>query len=424
MQLLLFLLSLGLWTTIVALHFRKLPEMILIWAAIGFFFYAGFIFAALDGTPYSETTLTEALWFSIAFNSSYIIFLTFISALLPRFLTSPHLITGGARRFARNASRDWQRFTNLILFILLALVALTSFLLMRETGSPFGQNWRDNKEIEGYIFLQNTYFAVACAPYLLFLAKRRLYAICAAGLCFIFVIQFQSRSLLLPAAMPFVIHYIFVNRKILKGLVGSVLFVLIAFAVQQLRYVFSDLEVNTESVSAIFSNAATTIGEGGGDLSIIETFFFVIERGHLINGEGEGRTFLRLLFFFLPSGGLKPPDFTYEIWNAVTGLYGMGGSLHPTLYGAYYADLGWPSLVLIFILFVPFLLLRTFSVYFRMEYIQFIGPLSMGAVLVARGSLYNGIVAMIVPILLLIIIRTASRFRSRKNAEWTHSASA
>jgi len=90
-----------------------------------------------------------------------------------------------------------------------------------------------------------------------------------------------------------------------------------------------------------------SIESGSGELGLRRAFYYFIQNNNQFEGFGTGATYLRMILVYLPSKltfGIKPDDFAQTMGSAV-GM-GAGGSMHPTLFGDCYANLGWAGILL------------------------------------------------------------------------------
>ena len=379
-------------------------KMIFFWLAICFLFYlpvtVDYFFA------YERRFIVnDVLIFSLIFNSFYLI--------------CGYLI--------KSKSRDGFDFKkvgditelelNITLIIFFSSIITPVLMVYFKFGGFFISGWRDAKSIPYYLLFLYLYYFSSIALYISWMVMRKkitTFMIILASV--VFIMTFQSRSLLLPLLFPMFYHYLYFQGNIGKWkvmLIGSV-FLFLFFLLQQFRYVgLSEFDLDTA-----VQNVISLISEGNGELSIIDVFYYLIESGSNITGYSEGWSYLRMMFFFLPTGwmDIKPNDFSYEIWNAYTGIHGVGGSLHPTHYGMVFGNFGWFGCLLGAILLAAFSRMYDVTVFtFKVNGLLVLSSFLSGSVLMARGSLYNGFMVVILGLMLGIALNIIkkTRFKSR-----------
>lgn len=367
-------------------------KMIFFWSAICFLYY----FPISIDYYYSHennVTIHNVLLFSLMFNIIYLLF-------------------GFAFKRQGNdsfnaVSLGWVTKFDLyfLCFIFFVSVTIPIFLVYIKYGSFLNIGWRDTKSIPYYlIFLYLYYFSSISLYISLSVFKEKLVSISIIILALFFVLTFQSRSLILPIIFPIIYHYLYFHNGLgrLKVILLGGVFLLSFFLLQQFRY--SGLD--NFSIELALSNIAEQIVRGEGELSIIDVFYYLMERGEYVVGFSEGWSYLRVFFFYLPAGlfDIKPLDFSYEIWNAYTGIYNVGGSLHPTHYGMAFGNFSWLG-----VLFGPiFLILFSVAYDFIIKSLNINGLMVIssflsGTVLMARGSIYNGFLVVIIGLFLGVL---------------------
>lgn len=375
------------------LHSWVLKEGQLIWLSLGVFFYIPVAASLWVPVSYFSEQILEVLVGAIIFNFVYVILLIGVSwgvewrgSKLPFYsLSAPHWLS-------------------CVMFFVLLLNALgCAVYSWISFGSVLGGNWWDTR-ITGWLGLLQIYSFLlsAICVYLLYIEGRYYLFLISLALAFYIVFLFKARALMLPIVTPFVFHILLVKKRLVWVLFFGALLLFAAIILQNIRYVYGGGVVDP---LIIFEKSLQSIAEGSGEFSLIKPFFYSLAHRDELDGYGEGWTFLRIIFFWSPSDlGLKPPDFTYSIWDLYTGERGIGGSLHPTLYGVYHLNFGW-----LYGLAAIFLVLQQVFIYLLLwafklpPYVAWSG-MGAGYVLMARGSYYNGFLQLLLVVVPVVVL--------------------
>lgn len=101
------------------------------------------------------------------------------------------------------------------------------------------------------------------------------------------------------------------------------------------------------SISGLLSRISGMLKDDSGELGLYKWFYYFIMHNNSFKSFGRAHTYLRMLMVFVPTRfafGLKPDDFAIAMGSAA-GM-GPGGSMHPTLFGDCYANLGFAGIFL------------------------------------------------------------------------------
>lgn len=385
-------------TYLLALYFHSLVlrEGQLIWLSLGVFFYVPVAASLWVPSSYFSEQIFEVLVGAIIFNFVYVALLIGVSW--------GARWGGGKLNLYSSSAPHGLSYTMFFILLLNALgCAVYSWISF---GTVLGGSWWDTR-ITGWLGLLQIYSFLlsAICIYLLYLEGRYYLFLVALGVAFYIVFLFKARALMLPIVTPFVFHILLVKKRLMLVLFFGALLLFAAVILQNIRYVYGSGVVDP---FVIVEKSLRSIVEGSGEFSLIKPFFYSLAHRNELEGYGEGWTFLRIIFFWSPSDlGLKPTDFTYSIWNLYTGERGVGGSLHPTLYGVYHLNFGW-----LYGLAAIFLIVQQLFIYLLLWAFKlpvYVGWSGMGAgyVLMARGSYYNGFLQallVVVPIVVLCFL--------------------
>lgn len=277
--------------------------------------------------------------------------------------------------------------------------------LVKTSGGLFDSTWSDTLVINSTLQEFGNYFMYAGAGglSLAYFSNHRLHLILfLIGVAYAIVVV-RSRTLLIPACMPFILKYLYEGGGVLKKmkfLAISVFAGFLIFFAQQFRYIGALTSVRDVSVSDLMEGAVLKIAAGQGEFGLRYAFYEFIENGRTHPGFGEGRTYKRLALFWCPTtlldsvglAHIKPRDFAMDMYDNYEPIADTeGGTMHPTIYGDMYANffefgiLGGPSLVLFM-----YLLERLFAKISPAVECAMLTSLGLAYMLFARGAVYNG----------------------------------
>lgn len=242
--------------------------------------------------------------------------------------------------------------------------------------------------------------------------QRRWFGFALSSLLTIFTtLLMGSRLFIAPAFTPIIFlgltSRIRVRNFILAALAAGILIFLI-YEIQTLRWSENRSLTNLFLPSAIqstFERIAT--GNEKGDLELRSGFYFVIREMPRWFPFGNGQTYLRLLMFPVPtslSGGLKPPEYTQQLYNYYYPHQAdLGGTQHPLLYGDSYANFGVAGIGTGFLWGSLFGMLDRWLKR-RPAWLATIllSPISCFAIFLARGAVYSSVVFLVYGSLLML----------------------
>lgn len=167
------------------------------------------------------------------------------------------------------------------------------------------------------------------------------------------VLVTRNRVLVIPAFVS-VITYIITKIKririktIFLGIFAGILVIYIVYGIRIFRHYGSIQQfVNNFTFSDFIGRINNYLLTDNGELGLREYFYYFIDRNNNFEGFGYGAGYLRMLLVYIPtrfSLGLKPDDFAQTMGAAVGKA--AGGSMHPTLFGDCFANLGWFGVLL------------------------------------------------------------------------------
>jgi len=320
----------------------------------------------LCGTfDYDPVTMLQASLFVVLFNTAY---------LVARIITS-----GGKNQNTlnfREQSEDNQqtlRSTRSLHLVTILCICIFASLFIRVVfavlffGGLEATSWAafyalphspyDFNMISILLGVSDTLLLAAGGIVLTFWISRKYFSSIACMLAILgYAIITRNRVTILPVLVSIILLYISKNKKIgIKQVLSlAILAICIVYTVDglrvfrhygtvaQFREMFDFRDFNRRVWQMI------TTGEG--ELGLRNIFYYFLEHDNRFPQFGEARTYVRLLLMPLPSKysfGLKPPDFAVSMGSAYIGDFSNTMiSVHPTLYGDCYANLGWFGILL------------------------------------------------------------------------------
>lgn len=228
----------------------------------------------------------------------------------------------------------------------------------------------------------------------------------------IIIAFYKSRSIIILGLLPLMYYMFFWNRN-KKLLLLSILFApIILLTTQMLRALrYQGSLVNFDFNKLILdtsSNLKLLFLEG--DFAVINVFFNIIRDCHNVNWCGDF-TLLKSLAGLLTSlSGVKTLE--YYLYDYYVNP-GLNGSLHPTLFGFLYGDFG-GYFGFLFFIFLGFIS-ACISKYFLTSrfFFLFNGFVMYFVLFMARGSVYNSLIFIILAFVILFLITNIKLIKVR-----------
>lgn len=161
------------------------------------------------------------------------------------------------------------------------------------------------------------------------------------------------------------------------------------------------------------------IVEGDGELSLRKAFYHFIEHNNQFQDFNQGHTYIRLLLIAIPTSlsfGIKPDDFAIAMGSAwINNPYNTNYSMHPTLYGDVFANFWWWGVIAaffwaLFSFFIDHISERRSRTVTDVLYVVFASMY----IIIARGSVYNGVFNAYISCLIIMTVYVISRIRIRR----------
>lgn len=259
----------------------------------------------------------------------------------------------------------------------------------------------------GIAYIIYSYLFTMCIPFCFLAYKYKRYYMFATAVVIVvaLLLIFRVRSFIISITVPFLLAYIYNNKLKINFsrivlVLSSVIFIIwLILGVHVLR-IYGTIEniISESSFSEFNDYSYGLLFSKYGEFGLRNAFYFFIDNDNNFSNFGIGRGYIRLLMLPIPSfilPGIKPNDFAMDMAFAYDPIASAAGinSMHPTLYGDCYANLGWIG---IFLGAFWALITLFFDRLTRKINIQIIGisiyvAIVYAFVLIARGAIYNGI---------------------------------
>lgn len=220
----------------------------------------------------------------------------------------------------------------------------------------------------------------------------------------IIVLFYKSRSIIILGLLPLMYYLIFLtkNKKYLSLvlLIGPLILLATQF-LRALRYQGALVNFDYSKLMSDFSfNMKMLFIEG--DFAVIGTYFNIIRDCSLVTWCGNFTLLQSLAGVLTQFNGVKTLEYyLYDYYVSP----GNQGSLHPTLFGFLYGDFG-GYLGFTFFVFLGFLRSYISTFILDNKYFFIFNGFAMYFVLfMARGSVYNSLIFILMAIIMLLIVR-------------------
>lgn len=333
---------------------RRKSPVVFLWATLMIMFGIMHPFGMLSGAAeYSPAAMDDASVFVLVFCIIY------ISA---RELSVMALnVDFGSRLAWKNLApkcREDRGKGIALLFLIVISYMIISFA--SQSGGLLNTSWGGAREIAAdasYINLGQLasilFFSTAGIGCFLFMRGNKALAIAMWIGILVLVLVTRNRIQILPLLVGIIALVLFrleriTIKHVVLAVVAAVLVILIVYGLRAFRY-YGTLQnfFETFRLEDFIEQIAIFFRTDNGELGLRQWFYYFIEHDNDFNAFGEGNTYWRMALVFVPtqfSFGLKPDDFA-QAMGAAVGL-APGGSMHPTLFGDCFANLGWGGVFL------------------------------------------------------------------------------
>lgn len=317
-------------------------------------------------------------------------------------------------------------FQYFIVFLFFISLVILFFAVYKSTnGHVFSYSWATKHGSDGnnIFFLISSYLFIAfsCSVFITLKTGERKLFYFSVLLAILYVLLIRSRGFIVPVLLTFVFYYLVYQRKYLSSLYIGVGFLLIFFIMQQIRYLGELNNISDLNISVVMNNIVNKISDNDSEFSLKNAYYYFIQNYDVLRNSynfGDYYTYRRILFFWDGFDlGLKPKDFTNKMYLAYYGGTNpliSNPTLHPTLYGTIYAN-GLYISSLIFTLYFSLLLfaencIKKASTEF---YWMAIPVFSYSCIFLARGSVYNAFLVLLLCLIIQFIFLTLYRILNK-----------
>lgn len=398
--------------SVLYLEYRNGSVAVFLWATLLVMFgLPHFIGVLFTESMYPSSVMLQASMFTLAFNVVYL-----VVRIIPLGRRRTHPLFSEFRLPPPSNNRDIRITQVLIgLFLLALLLSLATIVAVSNSryGGVLNTSWGEffTSSASVYDLHLDSGAALLAVKYLVFASggvivplwynKKYTLSLLAASSNICYSLITRNRITILPVFVSILLIYISRNRKIRTSQVItlSVLGLIVIYTVYAIRVfrhfgTIADFLANFD-LKYMNSRILEMVATGNGELGLRDAFYHFIYFNNDFPNFGKLHTYLRLLLIALPTGysfGLKPPDFAITMGSAYMGDFGNTiVSMHPTLYGDCYANLGWLGVSLgvywaLVVSWIDRLVHRTNTI-LRAAFIVLFGCVY---VIMGRGSVYNG----------------------------------
>lgn len=237
--------------------------------------------------------------------------------------------------------------------------------------------------------------------FIYFYKKKYLKYLIWLGILGFHVIITRNRADILPllaaTCLVFIVKYRKISLKIIIiGITLGIISILLMYGLRLFRFYGTlDNFLDNFVLDDFIEKLLKMLKDNNGELNLIDAYYYFIENDNNFKDFGQLSTYIRIILFWLPtrfSGGIKPFDFAIMMGSAYSrNIYNTTYSMHPTLFGDCYANLGFLGIVLgifwaVFVKVIDRLCDRKKYIY--KIFLSVIWGYSY--IVIGRGSVYNG----------------------------------
>jgi len=382
---------------------KKKSPIIFLWATLFIMFGVMHLIESFSETDnFSQIVLCKASVFVIIFCLVYILFRVCVTLTRKEYSRLDYF-----KLIARINGSNEMKISYAIFYIFLLAIIVKLGAYIYSVGGILNTSWANVRAYSTGLSYGNyeqilniIYYSFAGIGLYFLLSKKYFSGAVSIVACIVLVLITRQRVGVLPAIIVIMALYIFKLRHlsmktIITVMVASIAVIYVIYGLRVFRHYgtlnsfFQDFNLNE-----FINNVNLQIATGNGELGLKKYFYYFIQNNNEFENFGEGHTYLRMFLIFIPtrwSFGIKPTDFALSMGAAV----GMasGGSMHPTLFGDCYANLGWIGAFVLAIFWVMYariadkiILSRASILEMNLLYVLY----AVTYVFIGRGAVYNG----------------------------------
>jgi hypothetical protein len=385
---------------IIIIEYKLKSVSLVLWGGLFVFFLVPHAVDIFVGPPeYTIDTYNKASLFAFLFNSFYL-----STRLL--LIKSKSLILVNTKV---NYSDDFNfSFIKIQFFILIISFLFLLYFVITTFGSFFNFSWIDvfdNRTSFSYFMFSYLFGVCLPLPFLAYYYKKSKIFVFTILVLITIIFLFRIRTFLIPITIPFIISYLLSDKfkitifNLFKVLIlsSSIIFLIVAVGVLKAFNSLSEF-FDSFSPAEFFDMLYSILFSKYGELGLRNGFYFYLQNNNEFDNFGLGLGYIRLLLLPIPSFmsfGLKPQDFAMDMAMAYDPINSTAGvnSMHPTLYGDCFANLGWYGVSLgVFWAFFSYIGDRfTISKSKNILFISMFVAYAYTYTLIARGAVYNAV---------------------------------
>jgi hypothetical protein len=311
-----------------------------------------------------------------------------------------------------------ERFVYYVPFLVLLALVLLSYRAMVDSGQ--GMGWESRREVlTGLdVILMGLLFKLLAGFSLFWFLKRRYFDFVLQLLVYIlaFFILGGSRFYVVIVLLPLLIYWMSSSNSVKRFLIVTSSYIILSTGMGVLRVLrFTPslegrLQLIMNPISTFSDVAKNFSGEGA-----VRFFYYAYVSGDAYMDSFFSLKYLiRTFLVFLPSAiaPFKPENFEYDMHYAASEKV---ATMHPTLFGAIYADSKFLGLFWVFlIMFYFYIFPSLFKVKRSVSLIIIYGAICSSSLMLARGAIYGSIFGIFVLVLVVYLLERASLLRVRK----------
>jgi len=395
MYLFTFIIAILLSISIMRLEFKHRHVAFMLWPLLIIFLYFPLLYFAFINSNSMKNIVSEIFIFICICNLFYLVSFLFLRS----FFNDP-------MSYNKLGQQKHHKYITLVaIAIIISVLIISDFSVSRIASSDL-----KDKQSLGILYLILIWTLCLMGGQVLVNFENKNYIIFSISvlLCLFLLIYFRSRSIIAVFIFSYIYYSLFFKKvSIFRVGVIGIGAGLLATLLKAIRYQGS-LE-NVTDIASLF-DSFKYIGERlveSGDLSIHKYLIYLYEN---CNALPFCSNYTILQKLASQTGAVNPPDalLEYALYDAYFES-GVGGSLHPTLYGIAYGDHGY----VLGVLFMFCMGLFNFSISRicnERNFFYLIGFISFFITFASRGSFYNAIVLLFVGVGLTIILRRMDAF--------------
>ncbi|MDM8160282.1 hypothetical protein QUH73_10695 [Labilibaculum sp. K2S] len=385
---------------ILTIEYKLKSVSLVLWGGLSVFFLLPHAVDIFLGPPqYTIETYNKASLFAFIFNIFY------LGTRL--FLTNSKNVCLLSLNVTKSKNFNNSYISTLFILLLISFTFLLYFVITT-FGGFFNFSWIDMFDKRGgFSYNMFSYLFAMCSPlpFVAHIYKKKFVFFSTLIILLIIIFLFRIRTFLIPLTIPFVVSYLLSDKfkinifNLFKTLIISFTTIILIVGLGVLK-AFASLSdfYNSITLNEFSEMLYSILFSKYGELGLRNAFYFYLENDNQFANFGLGLGYIRLFLLPIPSFmslGIKPQDFAMDMAMAYDPINSTAGvnSMHPTLYGDCYANLGWFGVLLgIFWAFFVFVGDRlTISTSKNIIFISLFVAYSYTYTLIARGAIYNAV---------------------------------